>query len=157
MAEEVLETGAEESTEEGNPRKDPVSRINQLSQKLAEEAKSKEKEAKAREKAEAEAQAAARERDFYKNINPLLREFPDAAEFQDEIKEKVNKGYDVKDATIAVLHGKSKLSPKQAEKEMIAGGSATTNVQAGAGKSVEDLIKNGSQADRKAKLKELVG
>lgn len=153
MAEEEVIEGEQTAIEAaGNPREDVKSRINQLSQKLSEKSK-------AEEAAKAEALATARERDFYKNINPLLKEFPDAAEFQDEIKEKVNKGYDVKDATIAVLHGKSKLNAptKQVEREMVAGGSATTNVQAGAGKSIEDLVKGGAQSDRRAKLKELLG
>src|SRR5580693_3248552 len=86
------------------------SRINELSDKVAEEAKAREAEAEARKKAETDAQLAAKERDFYKSFSAETSKYPSAKDHQDAIMAKVMAGYTVADATVSVLAAAGKLT-----------------------------------------------
>lgn len=104
-------------------------RIKDLSDKYA-------KEAEERKKAEAEKTAALREVEFYKGFTPLTSKYQAAGEFQDKIREKVLSGYEVEDATVAVLSREGRLQtgnvppaepPKP--KESPVGGSAPNTIR----------------------------
>lgn len=82
-------------------------------QKLSEKVKTSSMErdealAKAREEAEARAKLE-KERDFFKSFSQISSKHPEAAQFQDQILERVNKGYDPEEAAIAVLAKEGKL------------------------------------------------
>src|SRR3990167_3672891 len=77
-------------------------RIKQLSDKV-------ELTAKERDEFKTANEQATRERDFYKGYADIVVTQPAAKDHQDEIKEKVLKGYSVQDATYAVLGAAGKL------------------------------------------------
>jgi len=95
-----------------------------------------------------------KERDFYKDFSASSARYPQATEYQDQIKEKVMQGYTVDDAVVAVLAKENKLSnytppaPKQASP---AGGSATNNISQGGEKSLKDM----SREEKRAALQEI--
>lgn len=125
-------------------------RIKQLSEKV-------ELTSKERDELKALNEQTIRERDFYKGIADVLPSHPAAKDHQDEIKEKVLKGYSVQDATFAVLGAIGKLggsTPDQPEMKVnVAGGSAATAMPQGGQKSPQEM----SQAERREQLaKELV-
>lgn len=146
MAEETLEVTEHSEEPKGDPRSNVQSRINEVLQKAtaAEEA---------RKKAEAERDSLAKEASFYKSFNPLLSKYQAAAELQDKIKEKVMAGYDIEDATVAILNREGKLNPQApvVERETVAGGSATNPPTTGKAKPVGEM----SQSERWAKLYEM--
>lgn len=89
--------------------------------------KKEKEEAEARLKAEAEAKAQAeKERDFYKSFSQVSSKHPEAANYQEQILERVNKGMDTEEATVAVLYKEGKLNvpTPQVEIGRVAGGSA---------------------------------
>jgi len=100
----------------------------------------------------AEKHTLSKERDFYKGFNQVSAKYPGANEYQDKILEKVNAGYEVEDATISILAKEGKFSPvvPVVEKETVAGGSASTALKGGEGKSPEEM----TQAEREATLKD---
>ena len=94
-----------------------------------------------------------RERDFYKGYADIIATQPNAKDHQEEIKEKVLKGYTVADATFAVLGAAGKLGGATIQSPQIAGGSAATAMPQGGVKEVKDM----SQAERREQLsKELL-
>ncbi len=117
-------------------------RIQQLSDKV-------ELTAKERDDLKTANESTTRERDFYKGFAEVIGTNPAAKDHQDEIKDKVLKGYTVEDATFAVLGKAGKLGqPAQVQAAPhITGGSADTSPQ-GAQKEVKDM----SQAERRAQL-----
>ncbi len=115
-----------------------------LSQKL---------EAEGKAKAEAEAKLAQMEKEtnFFKTFSQISSKHPEATNYQDQILERVNRGMDAEEATVAVLYKEGKLTPTPAPKPPIAeGGSAVTNVNVGE-KSLNDL----TMAEKLAELREL--
>lgn len=103
---------------------------------------------KARELAENKAQAesdraakAEKDLEFYKSFSQLSSKHPGASDFQDQIKERVDKGYDPEDATLAVLAKEGRLSGQtvQVARPDIAGGSAQTNLGDGGGKNISEM------------------
>lgn len=101
-------------------------RFAKLSSDYSQTKKEKE-EAEAKVNAEAEARLKAeKERDFYKSFSQLSSKHPEAANFQEQILERVNKGMDTEEATVAVLYkeGKLNIPTPQAEIGNVAGGSA---------------------------------
>ncbi len=108
------------------------------------EAKNKEIEAKS---LQLEKQA-----EFYKTFNQVSSKYPEATNYQDKIKEKVEQGYDLEDATVSVLNKEGKLSggPITPVRPQAEGGSAVTNVSEG-DKSLNEM----SMGDKLEALKEL--
>lgn len=109
MAEEELETTNETITND-QPQPDVENmvkeRIKTYSQKT--------KEAySARDEALARAQAAEKERDFVLGFTEQVTKFPSASAFKDAIKEKVDAGYSMEDATITVLAREGKYTPPE--------------------------------------------
>jgi len=109
-------------------------RFEQLSEKVILTSKEKD-EALAKANAADEARTKAeRERDFYKGFSANLAKYPQAATFQDKIKERVDKGYDAEDAILAVLAKEGQLGSPTAPQAptvqlgQVEGGSAQTNI-----------------------------
>lgn len=129
MADEVIEQTTEVAQTAELENK-PTSRGVERNKELADKVKEAATERDAAKKA---AEEAAAERDFYKNLAKLSSKYPAAADYEDKILEKVKKGYDMDDATVAVLTKAGKLNnmPPKVERETVAGGSATTNPSQG--------------------------
>lgn len=143
---EIINEVPTEEAPKGDPRQDPQSRIKEVLQKATEANQLKDKALK-------EAEEAKREAQFYKGFNPLITKYQGAAELQDKIKEKVLAGYDIEDATVSVLNREGKLNtptPVQ-EREIVAGGSATTPPTTGKAKPVTEM----SQSERWEELKRM--
>ena len=101
-------------------------RFAKLSSDYSQTRKEKEEvEAKLKTEADAKIQAE-KERDFYKSFSQISSKHPNASEYQDQILERVNKGMDTEEATIAVLYKEGKLSfpSPQIDTSNVAGGSA---------------------------------
>ncbi len=116
-------------------------RFEQLSEKVILTSKEKD-EAQATAKTEAEARIKAeKERDFYKGFSTNVSKYPNASEYQDKIFEKVNLGYDIEDATVAVLAKEGKLNATservQQPQAQVEGGSAPTTFEGS--KSTNDM------------------
>src|SRR3990167_3350457 len=82
-------------------------------------------EVKLKTEAEAKLQAE-KERDFYKSFSQISSKHPEATNYQDQILERVNKGMDTEEATVAVLYKEGKLNIPETKVDVgnIAGGSA---------------------------------
>ena len=93
-----------------------------------------------------------RERDFYKGFADIVSTQPNAKDHQDEIKEKVLKGYSVQDATFAVLGGLGKLGNTPAQAPQVAGGSADTSPQGG-----DKELKDMTQGEKRDALTKIIG
>ena len=121
-------------------------RIKQLSEKV-------ELTSKERDEMKTLNETTTRERDFYKGYAEIVTTHPSAKDHQDEIKEKVLKGYSVQDATFAVLGAAGKLGGAPIAPQQVAGGSAATTMPQGGQKEVKDM----TQTERRAELeKELM-
>ena len=85
-----------------------------------------------------------KERDFYSKFSDSTAKYAGAHEFKDKIREKVMAGYDVEDATVAVLAKEGKLSqPTQVvEKDTVAGGSATTALKGEGKKNLSEMSRD---------------
>lgn len=146
MADEIVGGTTEEVAKEEVLQTEPASRGAERNKDLSEKVKTTAEE---RDKANQAREAAEKERDFYKDFSKQSSKYPNAADYEDEIREKVMKGYDMNDAVVAVLNKKGKLNmnaPK-IERETVAGGSAiTTNPS---GKGPKDM----TQAERLAELR----
>ncbi len=107
------------------------------------EAEKARQEADAKATVEAErADKAERDLEFYKSFNQISSKHPGASDYQDQIKERVDKGYDPEEATIAVLakEGKFGGQPQTFQANpTVAGGSAQTNLGEGGNKSVSEM------------------
>lgn len=115
-------------------------RIKQLSEKV-------ELTSKERDEMRSLNETTTRERDFYKGYAEIVSTQPNAKDHQDEIKEKVLKGYSVQDATFAVLGAAGKLG-QSAPVPQVAGGSAATAMPQGGQKEIKDM----TQAERREQL-----
>lgn len=123
-------------------------RYEKLSEKVIVTSKERD-EAKAHADESAKAKLAAeKERDFYKEFSVNVVKYPQAAEYQDKILEKVKSGYSPEDAMVSVLAKEGKLSQTAPNIPFAGGGSAPTNIEGP--KSLEDM----SIDDKFAALKE---
>lgn len=122
-----------------------------LSEKVILTAKERDEAKALAEKVEAEKQQALKDVDFYKNFSTVSSKYAGSAEYQDQIKEKVNAGYDLEDATISILAKEGKYTPQApvVAKESPVGGSATNTIKSGE-KPVSDM----TQDERLAQLVE---
>lgn len=119
-------------------------------QKLANDNRTlaQEKEAaEAKVKAEAERAASLeKEANFYKTFSQLSSKHPEATNYQEQILERVNKGYDPEEATLAVLAKEGKLGgftppAPQVRPQNVEGGSAMTQMPDG-DKSLDEMSRN---------------
>lgn len=141
----------ENNQEEIISRKDK--RIRSLSEKYESSEKEKADIAKAKEELELARAKAEKERDFYKGFTNISTKYQGANEYQDKIWEKVQGGYDVEDATIAILAKEGKYTPQipVPERESAIGGSAPTNLVGSGQKGPEEM----SQTERLSALQEM--
>lgn len=126
-------------------------RFQVLSDKVKSEAQAREQaEAKFKEQSDALSKAE-KETQFLKTFNQLSSKHPEASNYQDQILERVNKGYDPEEAVLAVLAKEGKLNVAQpAQRQVQAeGGSAINNVAEG-DKSFKDM----SETDKLSVLEE---
>jgi hypothetical protein len=107
-------------------------RFQQLSDKVKSEAQEKEK-AQAEAKANAERiTALEKEAESLKTFSQLSSKYPEASNYQEQILERVNRGYDPEEATLAVLAKEGKLEQQAPLKpEGAEGGSAMTQIPEG--------------------------
>lgn len=124
-----------------------------LSEKFETSEKEKADLSKAKEEAEAKALALEKEVEFSKGFNTVSSKYQGASEYQDAIREKVLAGYDLEDATVAVLNKEGKFTPAQQveERVSIAGGSASTSITYSGDKKPEEM----SRAELKGALQDL--
>lgn len=102
---------------------------------------------KARVEAEAKAQTeseraskAEKDLEFYKSFSQVSSKHPAASEYQDQIKERVDRGYDPEEATLAILAKEGKLTNQPVQRQVAAeGGSAQTNLGDGGNKEINDM------------------
>ena len=82
-------------------------------------------EAKLKTESDAKLQAE-KERDFYKSFSQISSKHPEATNYQEQILERVNKGMEREEATVAVLYKEGKLNVPQPQVDIgnVAGGSA---------------------------------
>ncbi len=117
---------------------------------LVEKAKTAESERDAeraeKEKLASEKTALQKERDFYAGFSKSTSKYPQATDFQDDIKSKVMSGYSVEDATVSVLASKGKLTTAAPERDMVAGGSAPTMPQTGREKPISEMTREEKRA-----------
>jgi len=108
--------------------------------------------ATAKAEAEAKALASAKEAEFFKGFNTISSKYQGANEYQDQIREKVLAGYDLEDATVAVLNKEGKFTPTQHEERqpIVAGGSASIGITDSVGKSPKEM----NRADLRSALQE---
>ena len=141
-------------------------RIKDLSHKVKTTSEERDKAQKSVEELTKERDDAKKETEFYTNFSAVSDKYPDATEFKDDIKEKVNAGYSMEDAAVAILvrEGKYKaptlegtVEVKDDEKtvegsdETPAGGSAVNPSPTGE-KTIEAIISDGTQEEKRAAL-----
>ena len=117
-------------------------RFQQLSDKVKTEAQGRE-EAEAKVKAAEDGRLEAEKKvEFFKNFSQVSSKYPNATEYQEQILERVNKGIDLEEATVGVLHKEGKFQAPVLEPsrpDNIAGGSASTVITDTGDKRVEEM------------------
>jgi len=123
-------------------------RITDLSEKVKIASDERDSLSKKAQQLEIERDNANKERDFYSKFSESSSKYQGANEFKDKIREKVMAGYDVEDATVAVLAKEGKLSPtaKVVERDTVAGGSATTAMSGTGEKSLHEMTREEKRA-----------
>lgn len=116
-----------------------IERIRTLSDKVKTTSLERDEMAQAKATAEAKAQEVEKDLNFYKTFNQVSSKYQGATEYQDKILEKVRGGYDVEDATVAVLNKEGKFNPSAPAKDSPAGGSAANQITDGGTKSLSDM------------------
>lgn len=113
------------------------------SEKKAAEFAAAEAQAKTAE-AEAAKVAAEKDRDFYASFTESTAKYPGAAEYKDKIKEKVQAGYSLEDATVSVLNKEGKLTQSAPKVEIApaAGGSAVNQLPDGGSKTLKEMTRD---------------
>lgn len=111
-----------------------VKRIRNLSEKVKLTSQERDEAKQKASETEARLLELEKERDFHKGFTQASAKYQGATEFQDKIWDKVKSGYDIEDATIAVLNKEGKFqAPAQAPTQQSnpAGGSAPNQVVSG--------------------------
>lgn len=142
MADELdIDLDALDNQENLNQVNRTEQRIKDLSSKVRMTAEERDELKQAKEALEQEKVSLSKEVDFFKNFSQMTSKYPGAAEYQDQIMEKVKAGYDVEDATISLLAKEGKYSPvtTPVQRENPAGGSATTTMRSDGEKSISEM------------------
>lgn len=148
MADEDLDLELE--SEQDNINK-VEKRIKTLSEKVKLTSQERDEKTKLLEEKETLLTNTSKERDFYKSFSQVSSKHPGASEYQDKIWERVQKGTDLEEATVAVLYKEGKLQGSPAptpEKFTAAGGSANTALGNDSDKTPDKM----SQDERRAQL-----
>lgn len=157
MSDEILD---EESVFDENEAKKQIDRGQKRNKDLSDKLKA---EAEEKAKIEAEREQAKKEAEFYKGFNTMISKYPNSAELQDKIKEKVMAGYDVEDATVAILNKEGKFTPSSSTPppppDSPAGGSASTAITSGGEKTINEMSlaeKRQALMDNDAELRQMI-
>lgn len=124
----------------------PDNRFKDLSDKVKTTAEERDAEKLKAEKAEADKNAAKKDVEFYKNFNTTASKHPGATDYQDQIKEKVDAGYELEDATVSVLAREGKLTNSSVQRDSPAGGSAATAMKSGGEKELSEMTRDEKRA-----------
>ena len=131
---------------EENPQEEHVNKVEQriknLSEKVKLTAEERDELARAKDELEKEKASLSKEIEFFKNFNPLVTKYSEAANYQDQIRQKVLSGYDVEDATISVLAKEGKFTASAPRMDSPAGGSATNAIKSGGEKPISEMNKD---------------
>lgn len=118
-------------------------RISELNKKVILTAKERDDLKEAQELLQSEKDTAVKERDFYAGFADSIAKYPGSNEYKEQIKEKVLSGYDIEDATIAILAKEGKYQPTMAETvtdtESPVGGSAVNQMNLKGEKSPREM------------------
>lgn len=116
-------------------------RIQKLSEKVKLTSQERDDLKEGQNKLNQEKDSLAKERDFYKSTSELTAKYPNASGHLEEIKNKVMAGYDVEDATVAVLAkaGALNIQSPPPVKTPVGGGSATNNIQTEGPKPINEM------------------
>lgn len=135
LEEQKIETEAEVIIKD-----DKVERIRDLSGKV--KATAEERDAAMKRASDAE-----KDRDFFKGFSAATSKYPGASDFQEKIHEKVKAGYEMEDATVAVLAKEGRLTTPKAEQHSPVGGSAIITPSDTGTKTIDQMT---TQEKRKA-------
>ena len=97
--------------------------------------------AEERDTYKAEVEKAKKDAEFYKGFSTTASKYQGAADYQDDIKKKVDSGYDLEDATISVLAKAGKLNNAPVQRESPAGGSASTSMTNSGEKTLNEMTR----------------
>lgn len=114
-------------------------RMRNLKQREVDALRKVEEESKAKQEALDKLATLEKDTSFLNTFTDITAKFPTASEFKDKIKEKVNAGYSVDDATVAVLVAEGKYTPPVARAENVSGGSAPNQITNQSTKTVTDM------------------
>ena len=148
MVDEQLDLDLEEDQDQQEVNK-VEKRIKNLSEKVKLTSQERDEFAKDKQQLEQDKANLEKEAGFFKNFNTLVTKYPGSAEFQDRIKEKVMAGYEVEDATVAVLAREGKLgsaSETQVSRENPAGGSASNTIRGDSEKAITEMTREEKRA-----------
>lgn len=158
MAEENKEVQSGQSGEGGQDKKDSSrseDRIKDLVNKLSEQERKYSLEIEDREKKMEKLQKEIEEARFEIDFSNELPKYPHAAQYKEEIKEYMNKGLAVSEATLIVLGKHNKLvtsdQMKKAEVENLSLGGSAPNLKISREKNPEEM----TQAERRNALIDL--
>lgn len=143
MADEIIDDGTNSDVSATEKR------IKDLSQKVKLTSEERDEQTRLLNEKDALLTTATKERDFFQGFSTQTSKYPAAAEFQDKIKEKVMAGYDVEDATVAVLSREGKFTGQSAPaivRESPAGGSAPTNIKVDVNKPINEMTREEKRA-----------
>jgi len=142
-----------------DPAQETINREQKRNKDLAEKLRQKGEEgeavAKAKEESDAKLASALKDAEFYKNFSTVSSKYTGASDFQEQIREKVNAGYDLEDATVSVLNREGKFSPSVTapiKAGSPAGGSATTTMKGGGDKELSEMTKEEKREALAARL-----
>ena len=142
-----IELDLEQLDENINNENKVEQRIKDLSNKVKLTSQERDEKSKLLQERDVELQNTSKERDFYKGFSSSATKYPNAIAHQDEILAKVKAGYDVEDATVAVLAKAGKLTSPAPERQQVAGGSAPTALASNSGnKSVSEMTRDEKRA-----------
>lgn len=153
MEEELLNLNLDADDQQQTVANRTEQRLRTLNSEKAKLAADKEELAKAKAEADTKTEAALKDADFYKNFSTGSSKYPGSAEYQDQIRERVNKGYDLEEAIVAVMAKEGKFIPAsapQAPNPSPAGGSAVINLKQGGEKTAAEM----TQGERRTALME---
>jgi hypothetical protein len=155
MADEFLEElGLEDETPEPQVTKQDK-RLKDLSEKVKLTSEERDEKDKLLQEATLKAEAAEKSVEFYKGLTGITSkpEFAGASEYEEQIKEKFDKGYTLEDATVSALREAGRLpgmTQAPIAQESPAGGSSNTAISTGE-RSVAEM----TQDERRAELSKL--
>lgn len=139
-------------------------RIKNLSSKVREKAQETQTEREGREAAEARAETAEKRAEFLESFSDVSTKYPGATEFKTQIEERVQKGYSIEDAAVAVLASEGKFTPSQdvaPTTDSTIGGSAATPSLSGENRPFSEMSRDEKrekllEADRNGELKAIL-